>query len=55
MSTGRKIQWLGCLLGLCSLFINLVTENKQLSILIALFGGTIVLLGIVFSVKTKNL
>ncbi|MFF3025645.1 hypothetical protein ACFVRR_23885 [Gottfriedia sp. NPDC057948] len=54
MNTGRKVQWLGCFLALCSLFINLVTNNKYLCIPIALFGVLVVFIGILLNMKTKK-
>lgn len=51
---GKALQWIGFLIALAGIFINMITENSAVTVTMLVIGAIVLIIGLFVSKKSKN-
>jgi len=51
---GKALQWIGFLIALAGIFVNMITENSAVTVTMLVIGAIVLIIGLFVSKKSKN-
>ncbi|EGI2115165.1 hypothetical protein H8R29_29765 (plasmid) [Priestia megaterium] len=54
MVKGKGLQWIGFLIALAGIFVNMITENSTVTVTMLIIGAIVLIIGLFVSKKSKN-
>ncbi len=51
---GKGLQWIGFLIALAGIFVNMITENSAVTVTMLVIGAIVLIIGLFVSKKSKN-
>ncbi|MDU9690164.1 hypothetical protein O0Q50_03215 [Priestia aryabhattai] len=54
MKKGKALQWIGFLIALAGIFVNMVLENSVVTATMLIIGAIVLIIGLFISKKSKN-
>ncbi|AJI20085.1 LPXTG cell wall anchor domain protein [Priestia megaterium] len=51
---GKGLQWIGFLIALAGIFVNMITENSTVTVTMLIIGAIVLIIGLFVSKKSKN-
>ncbi|WP_154991024.1 hypothetical protein [Priestia megaterium] len=54
MVKGKGLQWIGFLIALAGIFVNMITENSAVTVTMLVIGAIVLIIGLFVSKKSKN-
>ncbi|MGG3542857.1 hypothetical protein ABES09_18745 [Priestia megaterium] len=54
MVKGKGLQWIGFLIALAGIFVNMIMENSTVTVTMLIIGAIVLIIGLFVSKKSKN-